>query len=141
MTIRDRRFMMKQLQHWRSNWRSPLQYSCLENPMGVEAWQATVHRVAKSRTQLSNSHTHTFAAHIRIKELVIYSIFKPIHQLILTLALTPFVTPFIVIINYWLHFPCYATDPYPYSLFILYIVVSTNSSPLYCTPPPHRELL
>ena len=26
----------------------PLQYSCLENPMGRGAWWATVHRVAKS---------------------------------------------------------------------------------------------
>ena len=31
---------------------SPLQYSCLENPMDRGAWQATVHRVAKSRTGL-----------------------------------------------------------------------------------------
>ena len=29
---------------------NPLQYSCLENPMDREAWLATVHRVAKSRT-------------------------------------------------------------------------------------------
>ena len=29
---------------------NPLQYSCLENPMNREAWQATVHGVAKSRT-------------------------------------------------------------------------------------------
>ena len=29
---------------------NPLQYSCLENPMDREAWRATVHRVAKSRT-------------------------------------------------------------------------------------------
>ena len=29
-----------------------LQYSCLENPMDRGAWQATVHRVAKSRTWL-----------------------------------------------------------------------------------------
>ena len=29
---------------------SPLQYSCLENPMDKGAWWATVHRVAKSRT-------------------------------------------------------------------------------------------
>ena len=28
------------------------QYSCLENPMDRGAWQATVHRVAKSQTQL-----------------------------------------------------------------------------------------
>ena len=32
----------------------PLQYSCLENPMDRGAWWATVHRVAKSRTSLSN---------------------------------------------------------------------------------------
>ena len=33
---------------------NPLQYSCLENLMDKEAWRATVQRVAKSRTQLSN---------------------------------------------------------------------------------------
>ena len=31
-----------------------LQYSCLENPMDRGAWWATVHRVAKSRTRLSD---------------------------------------------------------------------------------------
>ena len=31
-----------------------LQYSCLENPMDRGAWQATVHVVAKSQTQVSN---------------------------------------------------------------------------------------
>ena len=31
---------------------NPLQYSCLENPMDRGAWQATVHGVMKSRTQL-----------------------------------------------------------------------------------------
>ena len=30
-----------------------LQYSALENSMDREAWWATVHRVAKSQTQLS----------------------------------------------------------------------------------------
>jgi len=29
-----------------------LQYSCLENPMDRGPWRATVHRVAKSQTQL-----------------------------------------------------------------------------------------
>ena len=29
-----------------------LQYSCLEDPMDGEAWWATVHGVAKSRTRL-----------------------------------------------------------------------------------------
>ena len=33
---------------------SPLQYSCLENPMDRGAWGATVHGVTKSRTQLSD---------------------------------------------------------------------------------------
>ena len=33
---------------------NPLQYSCLENHMNRGAWRATVHRVAKNRTQLSN---------------------------------------------------------------------------------------
>ena len=31
----------------------PFQYSCLENPLDRGAWQAIVHRVAKSQTQLS----------------------------------------------------------------------------------------
>ena len=36
---------------------NPPQYSCLENSMD---WQATVHGVTKSRTQLNNkAHTHT----------------------------------------------------------------------------------
>ena len=33
---------------------NPLQYSCLENSMDRGAWWATVHGVAKSRTQLSD---------------------------------------------------------------------------------------
>ena len=33
---------------------TPLQYSCLENPMDRGAWWAAVHGVAKSRTQLSD---------------------------------------------------------------------------------------
>ena len=38
---------------------SPLQYSCLENPMDRGASWATVHRVAKSRTLLKRLNTHT----------------------------------------------------------------------------------
>jgi len=39
---------------------NPLWYSCLENPMDGGAWQATVHGVAKTWTQLSDftSFTH-----------------------------------------------------------------------------------
>ena len=32
---------------------NPLQYSCLENPMDIGAWQRTVHPIAKSQTRLS----------------------------------------------------------------------------------------
>ena len=39
---------------------NPLQYSCLGNPMDRGPWQATVHGVTKSLTQLcANTHTHT----------------------------------------------------------------------------------
>ena len=38
---------------------SPLQYSCLGNPMNRGAWQAIVHGVAKSPTGLS-THEHTY---------------------------------------------------------------------------------
>ena len=42
---------------------TPLQYSCLENPMGGGAWWAAVHGVAKSQARLSDftftSHFHT----------------------------------------------------------------------------------
>ena len=31
---------------------NPLQYSCLENPMDRGAWQAMIHKVAESWTQL-----------------------------------------------------------------------------------------
>ena len=33
---------------------TPLQYSCLENPMDGGAWWAAVHGVAEGRTQLSD---------------------------------------------------------------------------------------
>ena len=33
---------------------TPLQYSCLENPMDRGAWWATVYRVTMSRTRLSD---------------------------------------------------------------------------------------
>ena len=37
---------------------SPLQCSCLENPMARGAWWAAVHRVTKSRTRLKRFSTH-----------------------------------------------------------------------------------
>ena len=51
---------------------SPLQYSCLENPMDGGAWQAAVHGVAKSRTRLSDF-TFTFHFHALEKEMATHS--------------------------------------------------------------------
>ena len=51
---------------------TPLQYSCLENPMDGGAWWAAVHRVAQSRTRLSNF-TFTFHFHALDKEIATHS--------------------------------------------------------------------
>ena len=51
---------------------TPLQYSCLENPMDGEAWWAAVHGVAKSWTQLSDF-TFTFHFHALEKEMATHS--------------------------------------------------------------------
>ena len=50
---------------------TPLQYSCLENPMDRGAWWAAVHRVAKSQTRLSD---FTFNFHFHaLKEMTTHS--------------------------------------------------------------------
>ena len=51
---------------------TPLQYSCLENPMDGGAWWATVHGVAKSRTRLSDF-TFTFHFPALEKAMAIHS--------------------------------------------------------------------
>ena len=51
---------------------TPLQYSCLENPMDGGAWWATVHGITKSQTQLSNF-TFTFHFHALEKEMAAHS--------------------------------------------------------------------
>ena len=51
---------------------TPLQYSCLENPMDGGAWWAAVHGVAKSRTPLSDF-TFTFHFHALEKEMATHS--------------------------------------------------------------------
>ena len=50
----------------------PLQYSCLENRMDGGAWWAAVHRVAKSRTRVSDF-TFTFRFHALEKEMATHS--------------------------------------------------------------------
>ena len=51
---------------------TPLQYSCLENPMDGGAWWAAVHEFAKSLTQLSNF-TFTFHFHALEKEMATHA--------------------------------------------------------------------
>ena len=51
---------------------TPLQYSCLENPMDGGAWWAAVHGVTKSWTRLSDF-SFTFHFHALEKEMATYS--------------------------------------------------------------------
>ena len=51
---------------------TPLQHSCLENPMDGGAWWAAVHGVAKSQTGLSDF-TFTFHFHALEKEMATHS--------------------------------------------------------------------
>ena len=51
---------------------TPLQYSCLENPMDGGAWWAAVHGVAEGRTRL-NDFTFTFHFHALEKEMATHS--------------------------------------------------------------------
>ena len=51
---------------------TPVQYSCLENPMDGGAWWAAVHGVAKCRTRL-NDFPFTFHFHALEKEMATHS--------------------------------------------------------------------
>ena len=51
---------------------NPLQYSCMEDPMGGGAWWAAVHGVAMSWTGLSDF-TFTFHFHALEKEMATHS--------------------------------------------------------------------
>ena len=51
---------------------TPLQYSCLENPMNGGAWKAPVHGVAEGQTQLSDF-IFTFHFHALEKEMATHS--------------------------------------------------------------------
>ena len=56
---------------------TPLQYSCLENPMDRGAWEAAVHGVAEGRIRLSDF-TFTFHFHALEKEMATHSpVFLP----------------------------------------------------------------
>ena len=51
---------------------TPLQYSCLENPMDGEAWWAAVHEVVKSQIRLRDF-TFIFHFHALEKEMATHS--------------------------------------------------------------------
>ena len=51
---------------------TPLQYSCMKNPMDGGIWKAAVHGVAKSQTRLSDF-TFTFHFHALEKEMATHS--------------------------------------------------------------------
>ena len=64
---------LSELKTWkRTSNGNPLQSSCLENPMGGEAWWAAVHGVAKSQTRLS-AFTFTFHFHALENEMATHS--------------------------------------------------------------------
>ena len=51
---------------------TPLQYSCLEDPLDGGAWKAAVHGVAEGQTRLSDF-TFTFQFHALEKEMATHS--------------------------------------------------------------------
>ena len=51
---------------------TPLQYSCLDNPMDGGAWKAAVHGVAERRTRLRDF-PFTFHFHAKEKEMATHS--------------------------------------------------------------------
>ena len=62
-------------QQWRCSGEgngTPLQYSCLEDPMGGGTWWATVHGVAEGPTRLSDF-TFTFHFYALEKEMATHS--------------------------------------------------------------------
>ena len=58
---------------------NPLQCSFLENTMGSEPWQATVHGVTKSWTHLSahNTHTHTHGLCLQKEAFTLLPLYPP----------------------------------------------------------------
>ena len=71
LTLSDQQLILLEKELGESNG-TPLQYSCLENPMDGGAWWAAVHGVAKSRTQLSDF-TFTFHFLALEKEMTTHS--------------------------------------------------------------------
>ena len=64
---------------------NPLQYSCLENSMDRRAWRASVHRVAKSRTQLKRLSMHKLDFSAGLFGLQVFSLCLYVSALLLLL--------------------------------------------------------
>ena len=64
---------------------TPLQYSCLENPMDRGAWWATVHGVAKGRTRLSDqahSYSHLYIWDLRFYQFLSFPGVLPVNWIV-----------------------------------------------------------
>ena len=72
----------------REGYHSPLQYSCLEDPMDQGPWRATVHRVVKSWTRLKQLITLRTLEYISIIKISLH--FPYLYCLSLVLDLWPF---------------------------------------------------
>ena len=77
---------------------NPLQYSCPENPMDRRTWQVTVHRVAKSWTQLSNlASANGWTLHT----LGNYHCDKSTNNLVFNKVVTTLLTIFFMLVSYF----------------------------------------
>jgi len=55
---------------------TPLQYSCLENPMDGGAWRAVVHGVSKCRTRLSDFTSLYYQKELQLKKEIVLNTFQ-----------------------------------------------------------------
>ena len=78
---------------------TPLQCSCMENPMDGEAWWAAVHGVAKSRTQLKRLSSSSSSS------LALVFLATVVLQIIYELELIFLFYYIIIFFNQWLPFP------------------------------------
>ena len=65
-------YLRSNIHHWGEGNGTPLQYSCLENPMDGGAWGAAVHGVAEGQTRLSDF-AFTFHFYALEKEMATHS--------------------------------------------------------------------
>ena len=61
----------------------PLQYSCLEKPVDRGAWQTSAHGVAKSGTQLSNTHTMKYYSATEDNEILPFAMWMDLESIML----------------------------------------------------------